>query len=60
MDTPGNDDLSVPASEDFNFGTGDFTIEEYFYIFMFPVVVMIAFFNLRDSGSSAQYLEIKM
>ena len=53
MDTPGNENLSVPASEDFNFGTGDFTIEGYFYIFSSGGNNCI--FDLRDSGSSAQY-----
>ena len=52
MDVPGTDHLSIPASDDFNFGTGDFTIEGYFYIFSSGGNNCV--FDLRDSESNSQ------
>ncbi len=49
----GNSNLSIAESEDFNFGTGDFTIEGYFYINSSGSNNCI--FDLRDAGSSSQY-----
>ena len=49
--------LSIPASEDFNFGTGDFTIEGYFYVA--STGSNNSLWDLRDTGSNSQYF-IKM
>ena len=52
-DNKGNSNLSVTASSDYAFGTGDFTVEGYFNIFSSGSNSCI--WDLRDSGDTNQY-----